>query len=141
MVTAHVTENLPASAETVWSLIQDFGDMAAWAPEAKLVSIEGFGQGAVRVVDTRVGTFRERCEAHDPSERSFAYRLLESPMPYDDYVAIVTLTPIDDDHCQIEWKGTFELREGNESKAAQVVEGVYRDGFIAALRNTIESGR
>ena len=138
MVSARVSEELPGSADAVWALIQNFGDMSAWAPDAKLISIEGTGRGAVRVVDTQVGLFRERCEAHDEASRSFSYRLLESPMLYDDYVAIVTVSPIDDARCEIEWKSTFALREGSEDEAARVVEGVYRDGFIAALRQTID---
>lgn len=140
MAKVSVVEALPASAASVWKRIEDFGDLSAWAPQATLESIEGSGQGAVRRVQTEFGLFHERCEAHDPQALSFSYRLLDSPLPYDDYVAVVTLTPQGDDACEIEWRSTFAVREGTEADAEQNVALAYRHGFIASLRKSIEAG-
>ena len=40
MAIAHVEQEVPASAEKVWSLIQDFTDMSAWAnPDMSLTAM------------------------------------------------------------------------------------------------------
>ena len=140
MVQVCVSEELPASAAAVWTLIQDFGDLSAWAPTAIVTSLEGSGEGAVRQVKTDSGGFKERCEAHDPEALSFSYRLLESPMAFEDYVAVVTLSPLGEDRCSIEWKSTFTLRGVSDEDAQKLVESVYRDAFIASLRKRIETG-
>ena len=65
MAMAHVEQELPASADKVWSLIQDFTDMSAWAnPDMSLTRGEGSGQGALRWIDTGQGQMVERCETH-----------------------------------------------------------------------------
>ncbi len=141
MASACVSEELPASASTVWSLIEDFGDLGAWAPKALVTHIEGTGKGATREVNTEAGIYKERCEAHDPAARSFSYRLLESPHGFTDYVAVVTLGVLEGDRCSIEWKGTFERPGIADADIAALVEGTYRDGFIASLRATILNRR
>lgn len=138
MAHACVIEELPASADAAWACLEDFTDMSAWAPDVKILSAEGSGVGAVRVVETPDGIYRERCEAHDPSARSFQYSLLESPFGYDRYLGEVTLSPIDQDRCRIEWKSDFEIRGVPEAKVVQAVESTYRDYFISELRKTLE---
>lgn len=139
MSQACVIEELPASADKAWALMEDFGDMSAWAPGARVRSVEGTGKGAVRVVDTDHGVYRERCEAHDPDSRSFQYSLLESPMKFEKYLAEVTFSDIDDDRCRIEWKSDFETQSLPEAEVIKLTENLYRKGFIAALRKTLES--
>ena len=49
MAIAHVEQVLPASADMVWSLIQDVTEMSAWAKaDMSLTRDEGSGQGALR---------------------------------------------------------------------------------------------
>ena len=60
-----VREELEAPVAAVWSLIRDFGEVSAWAPDAQVASIEGEGAGAVRRIETEMGLFVERCPEHD----------------------------------------------------------------------------
>lgn len=138
MARAHVTEELPASADAAWACLADFGDMSAWAPDVKVVESHGKGLGAERLCDTQFGLVRERCEAYDAEARSFQYSLIESPFGYDRYLASVTLTPIDADRCRIDWEGEFEIASAPDHLVAKEVEKTYREGFIAELRKTLE---
>jgi hypothetical protein len=139
MANACVVEELPGSVEEAWALLEDFGDMSAWAPLARVRSVEGgHAVGSVRVVDTPDGVYRERCEAHDPEAHNFRYSLLESPANFDHYLGEVTLFPIDAGHCRIEWKCSFEIRGISDARMVEMTEDVYRDVFIHSLRESLE---
>ncbi len=139
MPTVHVEEELPGKCSAVWALIRDFGDLSAWAPEAKVTKLEGDGVGCIRHVETPMGFFVERCEAHDEGARSFSYRLLESAMPFENYVAVVKLKERDADSCLIEWSSSFECAPDQKEPLESSVETTYRKGFIRSLRAAIES--
>ena len=89
-----VREELEAPADRVWACLRDFGDLSAWAPKSKLLSMEGEGVGAVRRVDTSGSLFVERCIAHDDERRRFGYTVLRSPLPFRNYVAHVAVTEL-----------------------------------------------
>ena len=141
MARAHVQHELPASAEKVWSLIQDFADMTAWAnPDMSISRSEGSGKGAVRWVETAQGQMVERCETYDPASRSFSYSVTDGPEALTHYLATVTLRPDAEDaerRCIITWPCDFELKGMEEDDAVRMLEGVFRDGFIANLTKSL----
>ena len=138
MAIAHVEQELPASADKVWSLIQDFTDMSAWAnPDMSLTRGEGSGQGALRWIETGQGQMVERCETFDPSSWTFSYSVTEGPENLKRYLATVSLRPAGEQRCTIAWGCDFELEGVPEAAAAQMMESVYRDGFIANLARTL----
>jgi len=139
MERVHVREQLPASADEVWSRVRDFGDISAWAPQAKMLSVEGEGVGAVRRVDTEMGLFVERCEAHDDAAHTFSYALLECPIPFREYVAVVALTAQDGGSSEIEWSCQFDCDAEAADFLRENVENTYRGGFIAALRESLRA--
>lgn len=132
-----VREELPASRDVVWSLVRDFRDLSAWAPQGRVVSVEGDGVGAIRRVDTDMGPFVERCEAHDEEGFSFSYAVLESAIPFRNYVAVVRLEDRGPERCGIEWSCDFDADPDQVEPLVGMIESVYRDGFIASLRKTL----
>jgi hypothetical protein len=141
MSTALVRDEFEAPIETVWGLIEDFGDLSAWAPNATVTELKGEGVGAERRVE--VGgpsgmVFRERCEAHDPEAYSFSYAVLESPVPFTDYLAVVKLSDLGGGRCGIEWSSRFEPDGAPEAALVQGVEDTYA-AFIASIKQTLSS--
>ena len=132
-----VVEELEAPIERVWGLIRDFADVSAWAPTAKLEGIDGQGAGAVRRIATEMGLFVERCPEHDDAAHRFSYEILESPLPFTTYLAVVELTALAAHRCQIEWSCDFEADAASTAGLSQAVGDTYRKGFIAALRETL----
>ena len=133
MATALVCDEFDASIETVWGLIEDFTDLSAWAPSAAVTDVQGEGVGAIRRV--QLGEpggmiFRERCEAHDPGAHRFSYAVLESPVPFKDYVAVVQLKDPGERRCGIEWSCEFEPDGVPEATLIQGVQDAYA-AFIA----------
>ena len=137
MERVHVREELEASADTVWGLLRDFGDISAWSSTGKMLQSDGEGAGAIRRVESQDGLLVERCEAHDEEAQTFSYALIESPYPFSDYVAVVKLTPLGSDRCAIEWSSEFEPKPGLEDVLRKSIEDTYRARFIATLRDTL----
>ena len=138
MAIARVEQELPASADEVWSLIQDFGDVSAWAvPGLSVTRSEGSGQGALRWLETPQGAMVERCETHDPSSRTFSYSITDGPENMKRYLSTVSVRPASDNSCTITWGCDFELDGVPEAAAVQLMESTYRDGFIATLRRNL----
>ena len=138
MAIAHVERELPASADKVWSLIQDFTDMSAWAnPDMSLTRGEGSGQGALRWIETAQGEMVERCETHDPASHTFSYSVTEGPENLKRYLATVALRPGGENSCTITWGCDFEIEGVPEPAAVQMMESIYRDGFIANLARSL----
>ena len=141
MARAHVEQELPASADKVWLLIQDFTDMTAWAnPDMSISRSEGSGKGALRWVETAQGQMVERCETYDPESRSFSYSVTEGPEALVHYLASVSLRPEDEHRCTITWSCDFELKGMEEADSVRMLEGVFRDGFIANLTRSLTAG-
>jgi len=139
METVHVREELDAPLEKVWLAIRDFGDIRAWAPAGKVLAVEGEGVGSVRRVDSPGGLFVERLVGLDDAAHRFSYAVLESPAPFRDYVAFVQLTALGDERCAIEWSCEYGIDPEAAEAMRGAIEGTYRDGFIASLRQTLSA--
>ncbi len=133
----HVREKIDRPVERVWQSMRDFGDISAWA-RGRVIRTEGTGVGMLRYVDSADGPVVERCEAHDEAAMAFAYRLTESPWPMTDYVATVKLKESDPGKTAIEWSSTFEIEGDGGEGIRSGIERLYRDGFIARLRKSVE---
>lgn len=130
-----VKEEIAAPAEDVWQLIRDFSDINAWAV-GNVVKVEGSGIGMIRHIEFSAGKIVESCEAHDDTQMSFSYRLLESPWPISNYVAIVKLTPAGTNKTIIQWSSVYQATPQEEDAARSLIETSYSKGFIARLRKT-----
>lgn len=139
MATARVNDELDASIDQVWELVKDFGDLGAWAPDGKVLDVEGEGIGAIRRVQSGDGSgaiFKERCEAIDPEAYSFSYAVLESPLPMRDYVAVVKLSELGSKRCGIEWSSEFEPVGAPEAELVQAIQAGY-GYFIGSLKQAL----
>ncbi len=135
-----VTGDIQASAEAVWELVQDFGDIVKWSNGAvESVEVEGEGVGAIRTIGIPGGAqLQERLEAHDANARSFSYSFAGKVMlPLDDYYATVSIVETSPDRCRVEWGSTFEPKGVSEEQASAMVEGIYTNG-IAGIKQAIE---
>ncbi|MBW2363946.1 MAG: SRPBCC family protein [Deltaproteobacteria bacterium] len=138
MAKAKVQDVFDSPIDRVWGLIKDFGDISAWAPDAKVTKLNGKGVGMIRHVESEVGYFNERCEAYDDHSHSFSYSLVESPVPVKNYYATVTLTEKDADSCKIEWSSNFQPVNISEDEIVKLVEDAY-GVFIENIKNALKS--
>ncbi len=131
-----------APASEVWVRIRDFNGLPSWHPRIRESQIEG-GEppdkvGCVRDFYLQNGDrIRERLLGLSDYDMFCTYAILESPMPLENYVATLRLTPITDgERTFAEWTAEFDCDLENE---ADLIDGignnVFQSGFDSPKRH------
>jgi hypothetical protein len=136
MTKVYVSTVIDAAAADVWRVVRDFNGLPSWTPFATDSRIEQ-GQSADQVGCIRNfrlrdgGVIRERLLALSDYDLSMSYAILESPMPVDDYISSLSLTPITDGNRTFaEWQAEFDCPPERE---AALVQQIGTNVFLAAL--------
>lgn len=121
----HIQRDLPHSADAVWGLLGDFGNMS-WAPGIQKLEVEGSGPGMVRRIEMGQGpAIEERLDALDDQRRHLEYSIPgNNPMPVTDYRAWIDVSSRDGG-CRVDWHATAEAAGMSDEEAAEVVGGAY----------------
>ena len=99
--------SVPVAPAQAFAFVDYFGG-ASWVPGTASCEIEGTGVGAVRNITTVDGVkLKERLESFDARAHRYSYRLVAAPMPVQDYVSTVEVTP-EGTGSRITWKAQFE---------------------------------
>ncbi len=137
-----VSSVLDASTDDVWAKIRDFNALPEWHPAVADSHIEG-GEPADRVGCIRNfnlvddgGNIREQLLALSDVSFLCTYSILESPMPVEDYVATLRLTPVTDgNRTYIQWTAEFGCPADAEEELVDFIgQGVFQGGFDALKR-------
>jgi hypothetical protein len=124
---------LAASPTQTWAVIQDFRRWQTWHPAFAATEItqgSGNSMGTVRVLATQDGAkFTEELLSHDPSARSYEYRILESPLPISNYVSKIEVKKSESGSRMV-WSSTFNVNPGaSDEEMKKTIAGVYRAGL------------
>lgn len=136
MPRVYVSDVIDATRDDVWAVLRDFSAMDEWHPLIAEMHMEE-GQpadqvGAVRAFTlTDGGRLRERLLSLSDYDYHFRYDILESPLPWEDYVAECRLLPITaGNRTFIEWSTEFVCAQDKESELVQLVS---QEVFVAAF--------
>jgi hypothetical protein len=129
---------IDAPAAEVWRMVRDFNALPAWTPFVADSRIEQNQPsdkiGCVRNFRLKDGgQIRERLLALSDYDMSCTYSILESPMGVENYVAILSLTPVTDGNRTFaEWQAEFDAPAGREEALThQIGTGVFEAGLVA----------
>ena len=137
MASIYVSQMIDAPATKVWASIRDFNALPDWHPlivdsriEAGLASDQ---VGCVRAFQlTDGGRIREQLLALSDFDYSFSYAILDSPMPLNNYVATVKVTPVTEtDGSFVEWQAEFDCAPNGED---DLIKMISEDVFAAGLK-------
>ena len=131
MHTVTVSTHLSAAPDQVWSKISDPGTIDAWHPVVASCSLEGDNRLCTLVDGARI---TERIDELDEANRSYSYRILESPLPLANYRSTIKVEHVDGG-CLVEWTSSFEVTAGPAEEMIEVIQGVYEAG-MGALRES-----
>ena len=131
MHTVTVSTHLSATPEQVWSKIGDPGAISAWHPVIAASSLDG-GHRACTLADG--AQIAEEIDELDDANRSYSYRIIESPLPLENYRSTIKVVDADGG-CAVEWTSSFEVSAGPPEDMIAVIKGVY-DAGMAALRES-----
>ncbi|WP_158625239.1 SRPBCC family protein [Corallococcus terminator] len=122
MIEAYASQLIQAPVDVVWDRVGGFDSLPRWHPgivSSERVAHPGPGAGPLRRLTTRAGeVFLEARLEHDAHARSYAYAMLEGPLPVRDYHAKLRVTPVTaTGQTFIEWSATFNPKPGHEAEA------------------------
>ena len=87
----------------------------------------------VRHISMSNGIVVERLDVFDTRTRTMSYAIIneDSPLPFDNYTAVVQVNDNGDNSCTVEWTGKFDAR-GDEKAAINTATGIYAGGIKGA---------
>lgn len=126
MVEVHVARDLDFSAETVWALLEDFGDIS-WAPGIDRIEVIGEGIGMIRRLHMQgMAPIDEQLAFMEAENMAFGYTIPSGiPMPVTDYSANAKVTPLENGRCHVDWYGRATPAGASEEEAAAMIRGAY----------------
>ena len=142
MARVYVSTVIPAPAKQVWERIRDFNGLPKWHPRIRDSRIENAEPadkvGCIRDFNLQNGDrIREQLLGLSDYDMFCTYAILESPMPLENYVATLRLTPITDgDRVFAEWTAEFDCAAEVESDLITGIgTNVFQGGFDALKRH------
>jgi mxaD protein len=141
------TVDIAAPVDKVWAAVKDFDGLDKWHPGfAKDTLVKGSNNkpGAVRSLTIKDGpTFTEKLLAFDEAGHSYTYRIIESPLPIQNYVSHLTVKP-HNGGSRVIWSSTFKRKNTSDNPpeaesdagAVKLVSGVY-EGGLANLKKML----
>ncbi len=142
MARVYVSSVIAAPSSKVWERVRDFNSLPRWHPRIADSQIEN-GEpsdkvGCIRNFRLQNGDqIREQLLALSDYDTFCTYSILESPMPIENYVATLRLTPISDgDRCFVEWSAEFDCAPEVEADVSNgIATNVFQGGFDALKRH------
>jgi uncharacterized protein YndB with AHSA1/START domain len=138
----YVSSVINAPAARVWERVRDFNGLPRWHPRIRESRIEN-GEpadkvGCIRDFRLQNGDrIREKLLGLSDHDLFCTYAILESPMPIENYVATLRLTPVTDgDRTFVEWSADFDCAPDVEGDLVAGIGGnVFQGGFDALKRH------
>lgn len=142
MARVFVSSVINAPAARVWERVRDFNALPRWHPRIRESRIEN-GEpsdkvGCIRDFRLQNGDrIREKLLGLSDHDLFCTYAILESPMPIENYVATLRLTPVTDgERTFIEWSADFDCAPDMEAELVSGIGGsVFQGGFDALKRH------
>jgi hypothetical protein len=142
MARVYVSSVINAPAAKVWERVRDFNGMPRWHPAIRESRIEN-GEpsdkvGCVRDFYLQNGDrLREKLLGLSDYDMFCTYSILESPMPLENYIATLRLTPITDgDRTFAEWSAEFDCApEVADDLVFGIGGNVFQGGFESLKRH------
>lgn len=115
-----------------WSLVGDFCGIKAWHPAIANCTVADIDGAKVRTLTTKDGaTFVEQLVKWDDKDTSYTYKILQSPLPVQNYVSTIKVEPDDEPgKVAITWSSTFEPKGASEDQARKAVSDIYLAGLL-----------
>lgn len=153
LLTVSEAMEFDAPPAKVWEVVKTFDGIAAWIPlvaRCTLAEGENGRVGAIRIAELKMGLqVPEELVAYREADMTYAYALLPSPLPIDDYVATVAVRPGRDGRGSVMlWSALFRRNhyaaapppgEGDVD-LIQALSGIYLDA-MRALRVIVDGPR
>ncbi|MBW1901354.1 MAG: SRPBCC family protein [Deltaproteobacteria bacterium] len=127
MVIVKVEREFEFSAERLWAVISDFGDIS-WVPGFKKVEVEGEGVGMIRHITVpEFPQLHERLDAID-----YEKMILDYSLPTVEYIQVknyharAQVIGLESERCKVIWSCKAEADGADEAQASVNTEEFYK---------------
>lgn len=129
MTKVSVTTQVDIAPEKIWDLIGQFNSLPDWHPAFERSELEQGGT-VRRLTLAGGGTIVERLERIDDNEHVYRYSILESPLPFTNYVGEIRVKPDKEGGgCTVEWSSQFDPKGAPVKDVTDMIQGFYQAGF------------
>jgi hypothetical protein len=127
MVIVKVEREFEFSAEKLWAVISDFGDIS-WVPGFEKVEVEGEGVGMIRhITIPEFAQVHERLDAIDHEKMILDYSLpIVEYIQVKNYHARAQVIALESGRCKVIWSCTAEADGADEAQASANTEEFYK---------------
>jgi hypothetical protein len=136
MTKVYVSTVVSASVAEVWRVVRNFNGLPDWTPFVADSRIEQNMPpdqiGCIRNITLKDGgRIREQLLGLSDYDFTCTYSILESPMGVENYIAILSLSPITDGNATFaEWQADFDCAPNREAALIQQIgSGVFQGAF------------
>lgn len=139
MVELTVTKTISASADVVWAVLDDYGNLE-WVPGADNVEVIGEGVGMTRRlhIPGLDSPIDEILSAKNAAAKTFSYTIPKNAViPFDDYCANVSVSG-GADSATVDWHCTFDEGDMSADDAKGMISGSY-SMMLDALASKLEA--
>lgn len=139
MIELSVTRILNASADKVWAVLSNFGDLS-WVPGPDKVEVIGSGVGMIRrIYMGGTDPFDEVLQSLSADQKTVTYSIPKNAfVPFDNYTAAVTVLETTDSTSQVIWRCTLDSGHMPETDAKDLMRTTY-DMMLNALADRVEN--
>jgi hypothetical protein len=126
MAEVRVEKQVTAPPSEVWERIGDFQGLHTWAPGfPEMESAEG---GKVRRIGAGDNAIVE--ELVEECDHSYSYRILQGPLPVENYVATLAVSPAAaGEGCTIAWSAKFDAVGLPDEQVVTILENIFNAGL------------
>ncbi|MBP0616972.1 SRPBCC family protein [Jiella mangrovi] len=124
---------LAAKPDALWKLIGTFCDIQNWHPvvtNCELSEQDGRPLRSLTLPDGAVLVEEE--VARDDGAMSYTYRILEGPLPVENYESTISVSG-SGDGSTVSWSGRFDAKGASDDEASGVIGGIY-DAGLSSLK-------
>ncbi|MDP6954099.1 MAG: SRPBCC family protein [Alphaproteobacteria bacterium] len=137
-VEVNETGTFKASADEVWAVVKQFGDIHKWHPW--FADTTTFGADGVfyrRIVTPDGGWALETLDAYSWADKSITYSVVDGVFPIANYTATISVSSAGSGST-INWVSSFDAVGMPEADVQQLIIDAYQAGFQAVAAATGE---
>jgi hypothetical protein len=120
-----MTQLYTTTPEALWALIGAPQAIASWHPAIASSDVDGKTR---RCTLADGATIVEEISHHSDAEKSYSYRIVESPLPMRDYVSTIRVES-DGAGAKLVWESQFEAVGAPAGEVEAMVRGLYQAGL------------
>ena len=128
MADVRVSKHYEMPAQQMWERIGDPSKLSEWHPAVEKTEMLDDG---TRRVNTVVGGGLVSETILEQADRHHTFRIDDSPLPVDNFVATIRVREEAGDACSVEWEATFEPVGVPAHEAIDLNRGFFQAGLDA----------